>query len=108
MGFVSTSVDIVELVAMAMALVHEFRLISELRDRVFGERTWLSTESHGPSHVGDIPLFIEQTDHRIRSVFVKFSRIGPIQSQHIATKLHRSAHCMPKQIPKKGISRSRA
>ena len=72
-GFHLLAILVVELIAMAMAFMDLIGLVASVRDASGANSRILSTQSHCATFVGDVALFVEQTDHRMFCIFVELA-----------------------------------
>ena len=71
MRFELTSVQIVELVAVAMTFRNGVGMIRNLSSGVFGQVAGLRSEPHGSSHVGHFALLIQEANDGCGRIFVE-------------------------------------
>ena len=78
------------------------------RARPFDELDRLRAEAHRPAEVLDLLLLRQQVDHRIRRLGIHLGRVGAVEPERRAARTRETATCMPRQMPRYGIPRSRA
>ena len=85
---------------MTVAFLNVFALVSLIR---FGSRvddTFVSSQTHGTSHVGDGFLFLHDVDDIVRSLFVHLAAVGIGITQYIAGKF--DGHALHTQTDTEG------
>src|SRR5712664_1182136 len=99
----SLHVLIVDLVAVAVALVNHVRAVDLAREAPGFERGALSAQAHRPAEIGllvaaldpavAILPFGHKRDHRVGCVAVELGRVRPGQAHHVSRELdHRELH----------------
>ncbi len=78
------AVFVIELIAMAMTLVNEIRLISRMGQTAGDERARPGAQSHGAATILDRVLFIQQRDHRVLRGRIEFGAVGVVQAEGAA------------------------
>ena len=84
---------VVDLVAMAVALVDDRLAVELAHPRRLVELDRVGAEPHRAAHVGDLLLLGQQVDHRERRLEVELGRVGAGHAGHVAGELaHRHLH----------------
>jgi hypothetical protein len=81
------AIDVVELVAVAMAFGDFFAPVRFAGVRALREDGGLRAEAHGAAFVSDVFLLVEQADDGVGSVFVEFGGVGAGKIHDVAGKL---------------------
>ena len=111
-GLVFFLVFIVELIAMAMALMNGLHFSIGLRNTTVGsELALIGAQSHGATHLRDAFLFLHDVDNVVRRVGIHFSAVGILVAQDIAGKLddhhlHTETDAEGRNIVRTGVFRS--
>src|SRR6056297_2044004 len=71
-----------------MPFIDRFGRVSISRMRPCDQLRRLLTEPHGPAHLSHVTLFVEQTDDRMRRIFIEFGRVGIVQANMVPTELN--------------------
>ena len=102
--------DVVELVAMPMPLGNDLPCRSSRGRPCCSESSVarLRAQPHRAALVGDRLLLVQQADHRVRRVLVELGGVGACPGRPRCRANSITAHCMPRQMPKNGMPRSRA
>lgn len=79
-------VDVVELVAVPMTFGNLGRSIALGGDAIGIQHRWLGAKPHRATFLGDRFLLIQQADHGMLGIFVKFCRMCPTKAADVAGK----------------------
>src|SRR5918997_5930875 len=79
-------VAVVDLVAVAVALVDVVLVIHAGRERPRLDLAGVAAEAHGPAHL-HADLVGHYVYDRVRALGVEFGRVGPVQADHVAGEL---------------------
>ena len=82
------AVCIVEFIPMPMSLTHLICAITGVGEALRIETCFLRTESHRSTFVRNRFLIIEQTNHRMRTIFIKLARMGSLQVDDVTGKFN--------------------
>src|SRR5712664_596688 len=70
------AVLVVELEAVAVALVHDLFTVSLVSERSREKLAWIQAQAHGGAHLVDVPLLGHEVDHRRRCERGELRRVG--------------------------------
>ena len=79
--------EVVDLVAVAVALVDHGVAVDLPRPRPLVHLDRVSPEPHRAAHVGDLLLLGQQVDHRERGLGIELGRVRPVHSAGVAGEL---------------------
>ena len=99
---------VVDLVAVPVALVDRRLAVDLARARALAELDRLRAEAHRAAEVLDLLLLGQQVDHRVRRLRVHLGRVGALEPARRGGRTRETATCIPRQMPRYGIPRSRA
>ena len=102
-GLEAPAQEVVDLVAMAVALVDDGLAVDLADARVVVELHRVGAEPHRAAHVGDLLLLGQEVDDRERRLGVELGRVGAVHARRRCGRTRDTAICMPRQIPRYGI-----
>ena len=95
--------EVVDLVAMAVALVDDGLAVDLARLRALVELDRVGAEAHRAAHVVDLLLLGQQVDHGVRRLGVELRRVGAVHADDVAREvghrhLHAEAHAQVRDL----------
>ena len=75
---------VVEFVTVAVAFVDDERAVEMIGRGADHELAGLPAQAHGAAFAGDVLLLVEQRDHRMRRVGIKFGRVRAFEFENVA------------------------
>ena len=89
--FILCLICVVELIAVAVALLYVFRAIGLVGFAAFLQYAFVSAQTHRAAHIGNGLLLFHDVDNVVRCLFIHFARIGICVSQYVAGKFNGNA-----------------